>query len=247
MITFYRLLGKRLRSGLGLGLLALSVLLLGGCLLPISVQAQEVDLSEDSHRFYYAIGVNTGRNMLAQQVISDAEMQAFLDGIQDSLPGSKPLLTDEEITTAIQIFQAVLQQQAAEAAASTAAAGEDFLADNAERDEVVVLDSGLQYEVLESGPAGPSPAYEDSVLAHYHGTLIDGSVFDSSVERGQPVPFPVNGVIAGWTEALQLMKAGDKWRLYIPAELAYGASSPSEAIPPNSTLIFDVELLEINP
>ena len=245
MTTFYRLIGKRLGPGLGLGLLVLSVLLLGGCLLPVSVQAQEVDLSEDIHRVYYAFGVAAGRNLRAQQEITDAELQAFLGGIQDVFAG-KPRLTDEEMSVAIQIFQAEMQERAAAAAASTAAAGEEFLADNAGRDGVIVLESGLQYEVLETGPAGPSPTMNDTVQAHYHGTLTDGSVFDSSIDRGEPALFPVDGVIAGWTEALQLMKVGDKWRLYIPAELAYGESSPSPAIPSNSVLIFDVELLGIN-
>jgi FKBP-type peptidyl-prolyl cis-trans isomerase FklB len=122
--------------------------------------------------------------------------------------------------------------------------GETFLAQNAKKVGVIITASGLQYKVIQSG-TGESPKLTDRVKVHYHGTLIDGTVFDSSVQRGQPISFPVNGVIPGWVEALQLMKVGDKWRLFIPAKLAYGDQSPSPAIPPNSALIFEVELLGI--
>jgi len=122
--------------------------------------------------------------------------------------------------------------------------GESFLAENAKKEGVKTTASGLQYRVIKSG-TGPSPKLSDGVKVHYHGTLIDGTVFDSSVERGEPISFPVSGVIAGWTEALQLMKVGDKWKLFIPARLAYGEQSPTPKIPPNSALIFEVELLGI--
>ena len=122
--------------------------------------------------------------------------------------------------------------------------GEQFLAENAKKDGVKVTASGLQYLVLKSG-SGPSPKLTDGVKVHYHGTLINGKVFDSSVERGEPISFPVGGVIPGWVEALQLMKVGDKWKLFIPAKLAYGEQSPGAGIPPNSVLIFEVELLGI--
>ena len=124
------------------------------------------------------------------------------------------------------------------------AAGDAFLAENAKKEGVKTTASGLQYKVIKSG-TGESPKLTDTVKVHYHGTLIDGTVFDSSVQRGQPVSFPVGGVIPGWVEALQLMKVGDKWQLFIPAKLAYGDQSPSPAIPPNSVLIFEVELLGI--
>jgi FKBP-type peptidyl-prolyl cis-trans isomerase FklB len=123
-------------------------------------------------------------------------------------------------------------------------AGEKFLAENAKKDGVKTTASGLQYKVIKSG-TGESPKLTDTVKVHYHGTLIDGTVFDSSVERGEPISFPVQGVIPGWVEALQLMKVGDKWQLFIPAKLAYGAQSPSPKIGANSTLIFEVELLGI--
>ncbi|MBI5685481.1 MAG: FKBP-type peptidyl-prolyl cis-trans isomerase [Verrucomicrobia bacterium] len=124
------------------------------------------------------------------------------------------------------------------------ATGGDFLAENAKKEGVKTTASGLQYLVLKSG-SGPSPKATDGVKVHYHGTLINGTVFDSSVERGEPISFPVGGVIPGWVEALQLMKVGDKWKLFIPAKLAYGEQSPSPQIPPNSVLIFEVELLGI--
>ncbi len=136
-----------------------------------------------------------------------------------------------------------MQAEAQQKAEAAAAEGRAFLAENAKRDGVVVLESGLQYEVLSAGD-GAKPTREDSVRTHYHGTLIDGSVFDSSYQRGQPAEFPVGGVIAGWTEALQLMNAGSKWRLYVPSELAYGAQGVG-SIPPHSTLVFDVELLDV--
>ena len=134
---------------------------------------------------------------------------------------------------------------AAATPASPAEAGRVFLAENAKRDGVVVADSGLQYEVLVSGD-GPKPGPTDTVTTHYHGTFVDGSIFDSSVRRGSPASFPVNGVIKCWTEALQMMKVGDKWKITCPPELAYGASGRS-GIPPSSTLIFEVELLAVQP
>ncbi len=133
---------------------------------------------------------------------------------------------------------------AAAAAATPTDPGETFLAANAKKDGVKTTASGLQYMVLKSG-TGETPKATDKVKVHYHGTLIDGTVFDSSVQRGEPITFPVTGVIPGWIEALQLMKVGDKWKLFIPAKLAYGEQSPSPAIPPNSVLIFEVELLGI--
>ncbi len=129
-------------------------------------------------------------------------------------------------------------------AAAKPASGEEFLAENAKKDGVKTTASGLQYKVIKSG-TGPTPKASDTVKVHYHGTLIDGTVFDSSVQRGEPITFPVTGVIPGWVEALQMMKVGDKWQLFIPAKLAYGEHSPTPAIPPNSVLIFEVELLGI--
>ena len=138
----------------------------------------------------------------------------------------------------------MLQAKQEELGKVAAEAGEKFLAENAEKDGIVVTESGLQYEIITEG-SGEKPSAESTVSTHYHGTLIDGTVFDSSVERGQPAQFPVNRVIAGWTEALQMMPVGSKWRLYIPHNLAYGPQGSGGAIAPYSALIFDVELLEI--
>ena len=190
-------------------------------------------------------------NLMSQGLLEDLDPALFLVGVSDSMAGDFSLGMDEMIA-ALEIFQQ-RQQEAMErelaesqaAAAETLAMGQAFLDENGERDAVVTLDSGLQYEVLGTGPEGASPAAADAVLAHYHGTLIDGSIFDSSVDRGEPAQFALSQVIPGWTEALQLMRVGDEWRLFIPPDLAYGESSPSPAIPPNSVLIFDVELLEI--
>ncbi len=206
--------------------------------------------SEDA-RIAYAIGMNVGMNVMSQGLLEGLDAELFVAGITDSMDGEFSL-SMEEMSAALDTFQQrqqeLMERQMEEtraAAAETLAAGEEFLARNGERGEVVTLDSGLQYEVLEAGPGGASPGAEDAVLAHYHGTLTDGSVFDSSVDRGEPAQFALSQVIPGWTEALQLMSVGDRWRLFIPAEMAYGESSPTPAIPPNSVLIFDVELLEI--
>lgn len=205
----------------------------------------DLDLSSQENQISYAIGANVGQGLNAQALLNGLDLDIFIAGMRDAISGEMQL-SDTEIIAALQAFQIQMQQEAANALADNLAASEEFLAGNGTRDGVVTLASGLQYEILESGPAdGASPTETDSVLAHYHGTLADGSVFDSSVDRGEPATFGLSQVIAGWTEALQLMKVGDKWRLFIPPGLAYGEGSPTPAIPPNSALIFDVELLEI--
>ena len=210
----------------------------------VSVSAQsEVDLEDSDNQVGYSLGVNIGMNLLQQGITADVQVDAFIAGLSDAL--SDTVQMDEAaMTTAIQLFMQQQQEAAQSALADNLAASETFLAENGQQDGVVTLPSGLQYRVLASGE-GESPTTTDSVLAHYHGTLTDGTVFDSSVDRGEPATFGLSQVIAGWTEALQLMKVGDKWRLFIPPSLAYGEASPTPAIPPNSALIFDVELLEI--
>ena len=205
----------------------------------------EPNLDSEDSRVAYSLGANIGQNLLSQGLLEGVDEGIFMAGMLDALTDDL-MLEPAEMMEAIQGFMQ-RQQAAAEAAvAGNLAASEAFLADNAQNDGVTTLDSGLQYMILESGPAGgDSPITSSSVLAHYHGTLTDGSVFDSSVERGEPATFGVSQVIAGWTEALQLMKVGDKWRLFIPPAMAYGEASPTPAIPPNSALIFEVELLEI--
>lgn len=219
----------------------LTALLLSTTLLAQS----DIDLDNEENQIGYAIGVNIGQNLVSQQILSSIDQEAFMAGLADAIDGNVQL-DQTQMMAAVQTFMERQQAAAQSQLSDNLAASEDWLEENAERSEVTVLDSGLQYEVLEEGPAGgESPSANDSVLAHYHGTLTDGTVFDSSVERGEPATFGLNQVIAGWTEALQLMSVGDKWRLYIPPAMAYGESSPTPAIPPNSALIFDVELLEV--
>ena len=227
-----------------LKILSLMISSLAATLLMQPVFSQ-VDLSSEDNQIAYSIGANIGQNLLAQQVIEGIDIDLFLAGMADAIEGNTQM-EQEAMTQAIQTF---MQRQADEEAAELAgnlAESEAFLAENAKNTAVTVLASGLQYEIIQSGPAdGKSPTSSNSVLAHYHGTLSDGTVFDSSVDRGEPATFGVSQVISGWTEALQLMKVGDKWRLFIPPDMAYGEASPTPAIPPNSALVFEVELLEV--
>jgi len=207
--------------------------------------AEEIDLTSEENQIGYSIGVNIGQNLAGQGLMEAINLDAFLAGVRDVVT-SEPRMTQDEMMNALNTFQQQMmdaQMAEAEAARSASAA---FLAENGQRSGVTTTASGLQYEVIESGPAGPSPTASDSVLAHYQGTFIDGEVFDSSIERGEPARFGVSQVIAGWTEALQMMKVGDKWRLFIPSDLGYGDMGQGP-IGPHSALIFDVELLEINP
>ena len=203
------------------------------------------NLESDDDKIAYSIGVNIGQNLQAQGILDGIEIDTFVAGMLDAVADNVQM-SDEDMFAAIQLFQQQMAEQQQSALAASTAASVDFLSANSAKEGVVTLESGLQYMVLESGPEGSaSPTVSDSVLAHYHGTLIDGTVFDSSVDRGEPAQFGLSQVISGWTEGLQLMSVGDKWRLFIPAAMAYGEASPTPAIPPNSALIFDVELLEI--
>mgnify|MGYP002623728325 CR=1 FL=1 len=194
----------------------------------------------------YSIGLRIGKNFAGDGV--EADLNWLTEGIKHGLAEAEPLLTEKESREAMVQFQKDLQEkQMAKAEADAKknkAEGEAFLKANKEKEGVKATDSGLQYKILQEGD-GESPKETDTVKVHYHGTLLDGTVFDSSVERGEPAQFPVNRVIAGWTEALQLMKVGDKYRLYIPSSLAYKERGAGGDIGPNATLIFDVELLEI--
>ncbi len=191
----------------------------------------------------YGIGRQVGEQ-LAQQPFEGMSSKAVIAGIADVLEGNPSQVSDADISNAIDDVNQRLRKQQNEAAATHAVEGERFLEANAQRDEVTVTNSGLQYEVIESG-AGETPSASSKVRVHYHGTLVNGTVFDSSVSRGEPIEFDVGGVIPGWTEALQLMKAGDKWKLYIPHQLAYGANGAGGAIGPYQALIFEVELLAV--
>lgn len=219
--------------------------LLGLVLAAQSLAQGDVNLENEDDQIAYSIGANIGQNLQTQQILDGIDLDTFVVGLVDAVNGALKM-SDEEMFAAIQVFQQRMAEEQQAALSGNLDASAAFLSENATKAGVVALDSGLQYLVLESGPAdGASPALTDSVLAHYHGTLTDGSVFDSSVDRGEPAQFGLSQVIAGWTEALQLMKVGDKWRLFIPPTMAYGEASPTPAIPPNSALIFDVELLEI--
>jgi FKBP-type peptidyl-prolyl cis-trans isomerase FklB len=206
---------------------------------PLTLETQKDKLS-------YAIGMNFGASLRKQSVEVDTNI--LVRGLKDSLAGGKTLLTDDESRAVVAGLQAEMrkkqEEKMAQAGEVNMKEGQDFLAANKSKEGVVTLPSGLQYKILQAG-TGPKPATSDSVVCNYRGTLINGTEFDSSYKRGQPATFPVSGVIKGWTEALQLMPVGSKWQLFVPAELAYGARGAGPGIGPNSTLIFEVELISI--
>jgi FKBP-type peptidyl-prolyl cis-trans isomerase FklB len=197
----------------------------------------------------YAIGLNIGKSMHKDSV--DIDTAILLRGLKDGIAGAKPLLTDDETRAVMVALQTDLRKKQEEKmlvqGEANKKAGETFLAENKTKDGVVTLPSGLQYKILTEG-TGPKPASTDTVVCNYKGTLLDNTEFDSSYKRGQPATFPVSGVIKGWTEALQLMPVGSKWQLFIPSDLAYGArGGPGGGIGPNATLVFEVELMSIQP
>lgn len=196
----------------------------------------------------YGIGLRTGASIKQDDVGID--LDAFVQGIRDGAEGAEPKYTEKEIMAALETFKKTVQakkEQGQQAAAEkNETEGKAFLAKNKAKEGVKTRPSGLQYEVIKSGK-GASPKATDTVKVHYVGTLLDGTVFDSSVERNEPAVFPVNRVIPGWTEAMQLMKVGDKWRLFIPSDLAYGPRGAGAEIGPNAVLVFEVELLGIEP
>lgn len=211
---------------------------------------QTMDNNENKSldRISYALGLSMGNNFRASG-ITEINVQDFADGVAAVFYGSTPKMSYDEAKAEIQAYFTEMEKKqraaAEELGKANAAAGEAFLAENGKRVEVKTTPSGLQYEVLTEGD-GPRPEANDQVEVHYTGKLIDGTVFDSSVDRGMPATFGVTQVIPGWVEALQLMKAGSKWRLFIPSNLAYGPNgAPGSPIGPNATLIFDVELLKV--
>ncbi len=230
-------------SILGLGLALISTtLLLTSCGKKDEPVAAGPQFTTDDQRVSYGIGFNIGSNLAKQRGLT-VDKDAFAAGVSDSLAGEKPRLDEKVIQAAFAAMEARVNEVNAKLATANLAAGQAHLAKNKAKKGVTTTASGLQYEVIKAGK-GKKPKTTDNVEVHYHGTLIDGTVFDSSVERGQTIEFPVTGVIKGWTEALQLMPVGSKWRLTIPADLAYGAADRGK-ISPNSTLIFDVELVAI--
>jgi FKBP-type peptidyl-prolyl cis-trans isomerase FklB len=212
-----------------------------------SAQAQDRPaLKSDKEKVSYSIGLDIGANFKRQSV--DMDTKALAAGIADGLSGAKPALSEDEVRKVLADFQQQMRTRMAAAAQQTAddnkKKGEAFLADNKKKKGVVTLPSGLQYKVLKESK-GAKPKATDTVSVHYVGTLIDGTEFDSSIKRGEPASFGVSEVIKGWTEGVQLMSVGSKWQLVIPSNLAYGDQGAGPQIGPNSTLIFEVELLEI--
>ena len=205
-----------------------------------------VTLQTTQDQASYAVGLNIARSLKSDGFAVNVD--ALIQGIRDAFAGTPPRLTDEQCQAAMKVIQQELmakqEGQRKVAGSKNRQEGQAFLAANGKKEGVTTLPSGLQYKVVKSG-TGPTPKLTDTVRTHYHGTLIDGTVFDSSVKRGEPISFPVGGVIRGWTEALQLMKVGDKWQLFIPSELAYGPHGAGAVIGPDSVLIFEIELLGI--
>ncbi|WP_371378532.1 FKBP-type peptidyl-prolyl cis-trans isomerase [Thalassotalea aquiviva] len=201
------------------------------------------DFTSIEQRVSYGVGRQLG-DQLRNNPFKEFDVTAVQAGLADALAGVASQVSQEDLQEAFTVVSQKLQEQEAALAKEAASAGEAYLAENAKRDEVTVTESGLQYEVLVEGD-GEKPTTESTIRAHYYGTFTDGKVFDSSYDRGQPAEFPVSGVISGWTEALQLMSVGSKWRLHIPYSLAYGERGSQGAIPPYATLVFDVELLAI--
>ena len=194
-------------------------------------------------RVSYGVGRQMGEQ-LASNPFDGVDADAVAQGVLDALNGRESQVPRSALEEDFRIVGTRMQEKQEQQTKAQAKIGELFLAENAKKDGISVTDSGLQYEIITAG-TGEKPTATSRVKTHYHGTLIDGTVFDSSVQRGEPIDFPVNGVIAGWTEALQLMPVGSKWRLYIPHNLAYGERGAGASIAPFSALIFDVELLDI--
>jgi FKBP-type peptidyl-prolyl cis-trans isomerase FklB len=205
-------------------------------------------LKTDKDKTSYAIGANIGKSLHKDEL--DIDPSILLRGLKDAMAGGKTLMTDDEIKASLTAVQADIRnkQQAKRQALGEAnkREGDTFLAANKTQEGVVTLPDGLQYKILKEGD-GPKPTAGDSVVCNYRGTLLNDTEFDSSYKRGQPATFPVTGVIKGWTEALQLMPVGSKWQIFVPSELAYGARGAGAEIGPNSTLVFEIELLSIQP
>lgn len=219
---------------------AVLTLVLAGCDNQAAVSS---DLKTPAQKASYGIGLSMGKN-LSQEGMDDLNSQAVALGIEDALTGKEQRLSDDELMEAFSFLQARAEERMSALNDQAAKAGVAYLAENAQREGVTTTESGLQYEVI-TAAEGAQPKISDVVRVHYEGTLVDGTVFDSSIQRGEPVEFPVGGVIPGWVEGLQLMSVGEKYKFFIPSDLAYGAQSPTPAIPANSTLVFEVELLDI--
>ena len=222
---------------------AISMTLVSG----ISMAGEQVELKTENDKINYSVGYRIGGNFEQQEVEMEPDM--LLQGAEDATSDGKPLMTEQEMNTVLTSLanrvKAAQMEQMKKQGAENLKTGEAFLAENSGKEGVTTLPSGLQYKVITAG-TGKSPQKSDKVTVNYRGTLIDGTEFDSSYSRNKPATFGVGQVIPGWTEALQLMKEGDKWELVIPSKLAYGERRASAKIPPNSTLIFEVELISVN-
>ena len=218
--------------------------LLTGCAQPEPEAPRDAAITGDQGQASYTLGYAMGQSVL-EQYPDELDIDAFASGMQDGMRGSAQQVAETDGRAALDRLLQGRQARLQTVASQTSDDGEAFLEANGQRSEVVTLRSGMQYEVLVAGD-GAKPAATDTVTTHYEGSLIDGSVFDSSVARGTPASFPLNRVIRGWTEALQLMSVGSKWRLFIPPDLAYGARGAPPSIPADATLIFEVELLSID-
>ncbi|MFH1320051.1 MAG: FKBP-type peptidyl-prolyl cis-trans isomerase [Bacteroidota bacterium] len=227
---------KNLIPAIGIGIFTLV-----SCTDQGNVENEKFTLNTKHDKISYCFGVSIAKN-LRQQEFDSINVEALTRAIEDSYNAKELLITEEE---ASQIISEFVQNKQLKKFEGNLKAGQQFLEENKTKEGVVTLPNGLQYLVLKEGD-GPQPKLTDNVTTHYHGTLTDGTVFDSSVERGEPATFPLNGVIEGWQEALQLMKVGSKWKLFLPPHLAYGERGSGQVIKPNSTLIFEVELISIN-
>ena len=203
----------------------------------------EVELTTDEQKVSYGFGLQFG-DQLRRNSFDGMDLDVVLAGVQHWYNHQQAALSDEQINPSYQVIQNRQQAKAAELATKGEELASQFMAANAARDEVSTTASGLQYEVLETG-SGDKPGAQSTVVTHYHGTLLDGTVFDSSVERGEPAEFGVHQVIPGWTEALQMMSVGDKWRIACPPKLAYGEQGAGDSIPPNTDLVFEIHLIAI--
>ncbi len=202
----------------------------------------QATLDSDQQKLSYIFGIQVGQNMKSEGV--ELDIEAFAAGVQDMLDGKQPQLDQATAEQIISQFQQQKSQELAEVMNKKQAESKAFMDENAKNPDVKITESGIQYQIIEAGD-GATPKADDKVIANYEGTLIDGTKFDSSYDRGEPATFPVNGVIKGWQEVLQMMKEGAKWRVVIPGSLAYGPQGAGDKIGPNETLVFTIELIAI--
>ena len=234
------------------GLIILNIIIISGCKdaqpdtekkdAQLNTEKESVQFDTEEKKFSYAAGAQFGKNISKQAIDIDVDM--FLQGMRDTLTNAEPKLNDEEIQQALLAYREKAMKKQAEANNAHKLAGEEFLAQNKTKEGVNVTDSGLQYKIITQGE-GKKPSATDEIVVHYRGTLIDGTEFDSSYARGEPITLQLNQVIQGWQEALPMMPTGSKWQIYVPAELGYGEHGAG-SIPPGSALIFDIELIGIN-